>query len=404
VTFARAIKLPDESREAIFVAPYLKYSLPPDSTIEKLVVATLPALPVVFWFSVGKVQFVSVPEDGVPNAGVTSVGLVDKTLLPEPVELVTPVPPLATGSVPVTPVESGNPVALVITPDEGVPKAGVTNVGLVANTLAPVPVSSVKTDAKLALDGVAKNAATLAAKPLMPVLTGNPVQFVKVPLVGVPKTGVTNVGLVERTVLPVPVETVTPVPPLATGSVPVTPVVSGKPVRLVAVPEAGVPKTGVTNVGLVERTVLPEPVELVTPVPPLATGSVPVTPVVKGKPVVLVSTPDVGVPSRGVTSVGLVDRTLLPEPVEVVTPVPPFATGKVPVTPVVKGKPVTFVITPLLGVPSAGVTNVGLTRSAFVATAIAILANSVLISVPLRIFRGSPDVRASLVAKFVDCV
>jgi hypothetical protein len=43
VTFARAIKLPDESREAIFVAPYLKYSLPPDSTIEKLVVTKLAA-------------------------------------------------------------------------------------------------------------------------------------------------------------------------------------------------------------------------------------------------------------------------------------------------------------------------------------------------------------------------
>jgi hypothetical protein len=77
----------------------------------------------VFWFSVGNVQFVSVPEDGVPNAGVTSVGLVESTVLPEPVEEVTPVPPLATGKVPVTPVESGNPVRLVAVPDEGVPKA-----------------------------------------------------------------------------------------------------------------------------------------------------------------------------------------------------------------------------------------------------------------------------------------
>ena len=33
-----------------------------------------------------------------------------------------------------------------------------------------------------------------------------------------------------------------PVPPLATGSKPVTPVVKGKPVRLVAVPLEGVPK------------------------------------------------------------------------------------------------------------------------------------------------------------------
>ena len=37
-----------------------------------------------------------------PRIGVTSVGDVDSTVLPVPVEVVTPVPPLATGSVPVT--------------------------------------------------------------------------------------------------------------------------------------------------------------------------------------------------------------------------------------------------------------------------------------------------------------
>ena len=66
-------------------------------------------------------------------------------------------------------------------------------------------------------------------------------------------------------------------------------------------------------------------------VPPFAIGSVPVTPVVKGKPVPFVSVTDVGVPKIGVTNVGLVDKTTLPEPVLLVTPVPPEATGKVPV-------------------------------------------------------------------------
>jgi hypothetical protein len=47
-------------------------------------------------------------------------------------------------------------------------------------------------------------------------------------------------------------------------------------VPFVNVTEVGVPKTGVTNVGLVESTLLPEPVLLVTPVPPDATGKVPV--------------------------------------------------------------------------------------------------------------------------------
>ena len=66
-----------------------------------------------------------------------------------------------------------------------------------------------------------------------------------------------------------------PVPPLATGNKPTTPVVNGNPVALVNVTEVGVPRTGVTSVGDVERTTEPEPVEVVTPVPPLATANVP---------------------------------------------------------------------------------------------------------------------------------
>ena len=85
----------------------------------------------------------------------------------------------------------------------GVPKIGVTKVGDVANTFAPVPVSSVKAAAKLALVGVAKNVATPVARPDTPVLIGKPVAFVKVALDGVPKAGVTNVGLVANTNDPV---------------------------------------------------------------------------------------------------------------------------------------------------------------------------------------------------------
>jgi hypothetical protein len=124
-------------------------------------------------------------------------------------------------------------------------------------------------------------------------------------------------------------------------------------VQLLKLPDEGVPKTGVTKVGEVESTLLPEPVEVVTPVPPLATGRVPVTPVVKGSPVALVNVPEVGVPSNGVTNVGDVDKTAEPVPVLVVTPVPPFATGKVPVTPVVKGSPVALVNVPEVTVPRA---------------------------------------------------
>lgn len=81
------------------------------------------------------------------------------------------------------------------------PITGVTRVGVVANTADPVPVSSVKAVCKLALLGVAKNVATPVPKPLTPVATGKPVQLVKVPLVGVPSAGVTNVELVNNNAL-----------------------------------------------------------------------------------------------------------------------------------------------------------------------------------------------------------
>jgi hypothetical protein len=50
--------------------------------------------------------------------------------------------------------------------------------------------------------------------------------------------------------------------------------------------------------------------------------------------------------------------------VKVEEPVPPFATGRVPVTPVVNGSPVKFVAMPEVGVPSKGVVNWGLVASA----------------------------------------
>ena len=43
-------------------------------------------------------------------------------------------------------------------------------------------------------------------------------------------------------------------------------------------------------------------------------------------------------------------------------PLPRLVTGKLPVTPVVSGRPVALVKTPLAGVPSAGVVSVGLVK------------------------------------------
>ena len=114
----------------------------------------------------------------------------------------------------------GKPVALVSTAEEGVPRAGVTRVGLVANTNAPVPVSSVTTVRKLSEDGVARNVATPVPRPEIPVDTGSPVALVNVALDGVPKAGVTSVGLVANTKAPVPVSSVTAARKLAELGVP----------------------------------------------------------------------------------------------------------------------------------------------------------------------------------------
>jgi hypothetical protein len=77
--------------------------------------------------------------------------------------------------------------------------------GLVLNTRDPVPFSSVTALIRLVELGVAKNVATLAPRPLTPVLIGRPVAFVKVADCGVPRIGVTRVGEFENTKLPVPV-------------------------------------------------------------------------------------------------------------------------------------------------------------------------------------------------------
>ena len=101
---------------------------------------------------------------------------------------VVPVPPLAIGSVPVTPVVSGSPVALVNTAADGVPRFGVTNVGLVAKTAEPEPVSSVNAAAKLALEGVPKKVAMPEPKlviPVPPLATANVPATVTAPDVAV---------------------------------------------------------------------------------------------------------------------------------------------------------------------------------------------------------------------------
>jgi hypothetical protein len=147
-------------------------------------------------------------EAPVPPFAIGNVPVTFVVKLVNVVEVV-PVPPFAIGRVPVTPVVKGKPVAFVRVPLVGVPRIGVTKVGEVANTNAPVPVSSVTAAERFALDGVARKVAMPVPRPDTPVLIGKPVALVKVTLEGVPSAGVTRVGLVANTRLPVPVSSVT---------------------------------------------------------------------------------------------------------------------------------------------------------------------------------------------------
>ena len=103
---------------------------------------------------------------GATNKGV-DVPLPRITLLT--VRVAAPVPPFATGKVPVTPVVNGRPVALVNVPLEGVPKAPPFTTGAPA-----VPTFT------------AKAVAMFAPSPDTPVEIGRPVALVNVPLLGVP--------------------------------------------------------------------------------------------------------------------------------------------------------------------------------------------------------------------------
>ena len=116
-----------------------------------------------------------------------------------------------------------------------------------------------------------------------------------------------------------------PVPPLAIGNVPVTPVVSGNPVRLVATPETGVPKAGVTNV-LLDNVSAPSRVAKVP-----AVGRVNEVAAVDLN--VVAYAPDV---ARLPPSV--IDFPVLS------TPVPPLAAGKIEVTPVARFTALTAVV------------------------------------------------------------
>jgi len=111
------------------------------------------------------VQLVNVPELGVPNTGVVSVGDVSVLLVSVSVVVLPTNVSVATGNVS-TEVPAVAPDNTVVVPD--VEPLNLTpvvpNVGSVAKTNEPLPVSSVTALAKLADDGVPKKVATPVPK------------------------------------------------------------------------------------------------------------------------------------------------------------------------------------------------------------------------------------------------
>ena len=112
-------------------------------------VVAVAALPVVLWLSVGTSAacmadistFVPLPLKYWPLVTAPAKVFIAACAV------VASEPPRATLRVPVVPATIGRPVAFVSVADEGVPSAGVTKVGEVANTADPLPVSSVNAPA-----------------------------------------------------------------------------------------------------------------------------------------------------------------------------------------------------------------------------------------------------------------
>ena len=114
------------------------------------------------------------------------------------------------------------------------PITGEIKVGVLANTNAPVPVSSVTALIKFELVGVAKNDAIPVPKPLTPVAIGKPVAFVNVATDGIPIFGVVKIGLVNVLFVNVSVPAIVAIVPVALGSVIVVePAIAGA-IRLAA--------------------------------------------------------------------------------------------------------------------------------------------------------------------------
>jgi hypothetical protein len=152
VSFSVGFVVPIPTNPAVVVV----MTVPPVPTLSVDAVATPtvisgvpvrpPAVPVVFWLSVGNVQLVRVPEAGVPNAGVANVGLVANTASPVPVLEVSAILRAVDVKEPneaLVPLEIISPVKFgILVVDVAVPVSAPTNVVAVTTPVkVPSPVT-----------------------------------------------------------------------------------------------------------------------------------------------------------------------------------------------------------------------------------------------------------------------
>jgi hypothetical protein len=177
----------------------------------------------------------------------------------------------------------------------------------------------------------------------------------------------------------------------------VTPVVRGKTVAFVRVRTDGVPRFGVMSVGdVASATVLPEPVvvaaAIAVPFPESTGAFIGVVRVIAGVEVALATVPakplvettDTVVtvpPPAGVAHVPSPRQKVVEE---ALVPLFRFVTGKLPVTPVVRGSPVAFVSVTDVGVPRTGVVRVGDVSVLFVRVCAVVLSTVTEVSIAIE--------------------
>ena len=122
------------------------------------------------------------------------------------------------------------PVRTILVP-VAAPSTGVTSVGVLANTAAPVPVSSVSAEARFALDGVPRKVATpvpspltsLAIRTVKVLLAPLIVLFVSVSVVALPTNVSVAAGRLSVTVPSAPVTGCKVIVPLVAFRKPIAP-------------------------------------------------------------------------------------------------------------------------------------------------------------------------------------